>query len=59
MNALARLCTRQTTFLITHEFQDAVAADLILYIENGGVSECGTHEELIVAQGSYARLARA
>ncbi len=59
MKAVARLCTRQTTFLITHEFQDAVAADLILYIENGGVSECGTHEELIVAQGSYSRLARA
>ena len=59
MDALAKLRERQTTFLITHEILDAVAADLILYIENGIVSEHGTHEDLIAAQGSYARLALA
>ena len=59
MDALAKLRERQTTFLITHEILDAVAADLILYIENGTVSEHGTHEDLIAAQGSYARLALA
>ena len=59
MDALASLRARQTTFLITHEIQDTVEADLILYIENGTVAERGTHDELIEAQGSYARLARA
>jgi len=59
MDALAKLRERQTTFLITHEILDAVAADLILYIENGVVSEHGTHEDLIAAQGSYAGLAHA
>jgi len=59
MDALARLSRRQTTFLITHDFQDNIAADLILYIENGVVRERGTHAELMAAQGSYARLANA
>ena len=59
MDALARLSKRQTTFLITHDFQDIIAADLILYIENGVVCERGTHAELMAAQGNYARLASA
>jgi ATP-binding cassette subfamily B protein len=59
MDALARLSRRQTTFLITHDFQDNIAADLILYIENGVVRERGTHAELMAAQSSYARLASA
>ena len=59
MDALTRLSRRQTTILITHDFQDNIAADLILYIENGVVRERGTHAELMAAQGSYARLANA
>lgn len=59
MDALARLRAQQTTFLITHDIQDTIEADLILYIESGTVAERGTHKELIAAQGSYARLARA
>ena len=59
MDALASLRARQTTFLITHEIQDTIEADLILYIDNGTVAERGTYEELIAAKGNYARLARA
>ena len=59
MDALASLRARQTTFLITHEIQDTIEADLILYIENGTVAERGTYEELIAAKGNYARLERA
>lgn len=59
MDALVRLCKRQTTFLITHELSDTIAADMILHIEDGAVSERGTHEDLIAAKSGYARLAGA
>jgi len=54
LEALARLNRGRTTFLITHNFQQATGADLIIYIEAGRVLERGTHEELLHANGAYA-----
>lgn len=31
----------------------------IYYVENGAVVECGTHQELIEADGKYAKLVKA
>src|SRR5207245_7414550 len=54
IEALERLTEGRTTFLITHDLQLAARANLILYLEAGRVRECGTHAELLRAEGPYA-----
>ncbi len=46
----------RTSFIIAHRLSTIRAADRILVIENGGISEQGTHAELIKARGHYYRL---
>lgn len=46
----------RTSFVIAHRLSTIKNADRILVIENGGVSEMGTHAELIRAQGHYYQL---
>lgn len=45
-----------TTLIITHRVATAKDADLIVVLENGKVSEMGTHEELIQKPGLYKRI---
>jgi ATP-binding cassette subfamily B protein len=44
------------TVLVSHRFSTVRAADLILVVSGGGVSELGSHDELIVRDGLYAEL---
>ncbi|WSL80636.1 ABC transporter ATP-binding protein/permease [Kitasatospora sp. NBC_01266] len=57
--AMARLRTGRTSFVIAHRLSTIRDADVILVMESGSIVEQGTHDELISAEGAYARLYQA
>jgi ATP-binding cassette, subfamily B, bacterial len=53
--ALERIMTDRTVFIIAHRLATVIKADRILVIENGEIIEAGTHSELIHKSGRYAQ----
>lgn len=51
--AMSELLAGRTTFIIAHRLSTVRRADLILLMEDGGVTERGTHDALMAAQGVY------
>lgn len=54
--AIESLFGGRTVFMIAHRFSTLRRADRIVVLENGRVSQMGSHEELIRASGLYREL---
>jgi ATP-binding cassette subfamily B multidrug efflux pump len=54
--AMNTLRTGRTSFVIAHRLSTIRDADVILVMESGSIVEHGSHDQLIAADGAYARL---
>ncbi|MDN3253340.1 ABC transporter ATP-binding protein [Streptomyces sp. MA25(2023)] len=52
--AVRSLADRKTLLVIAHRLSTVVSADQILVLEDGEITERGTHDDLVSAGGTYA-----
>ena len=50
------LMKNRTVFVIAHRLSTVQNSDLIMVLDHGRITECGSHDELIAKRGSYYQL---
>lgn len=56
---LDKLLEGRTSFIIAHRLSTIQNCDKIMYVANQGITESGTHEELLAKKGDYYKLCNA
>ena len=56
MDNVKEMSKTKNVIVISHRLENVVNADKIYYLENGVAKESGTHQELLLKKGSYAKL---
>ena len=54
--AVNKLMAGRTCFIVAHRLSTIQTCDRIMFIDNGGIAESGTHEELLAKKGRYYEL---
>lgn len=54
--AMKKLMKGRTSFVIAHRLSTIRDADIILFMENGNITEQGSHKELLEKNGAYSDL---
>ena len=57
-NAFDELAKGRTTLIIDHRLSTIRTADRIVVVQDGLITETGSHEELMKVRGAYAELYR-
>ncbi|WP_050613979.1 ABC transporter ATP-binding protein [Bacillus testis] len=57
--ALKKLMKGRTSFVVAHRLNTVREADRIIVLQEGSITETGTHDQLMEKQGFYAKLVQA
>jgi len=55
-NSLSKLMKNRTSIVIAHRLSTIAKLDRIIVLDNGKIIEDGTHQQLLVLNGTYAKL---
>ena len=49
------ICKGKTSVFVTHRLGSVLYSDIVVFLRDGEIVECGTHEKLLAVNGEYAK----